>query len=298
MAARSTTIEVDRRDITMSNPDKVLYPDDGYRKRDIVDYFRTVAEVMIPHLRDRPLVLRRFPDGIDTDGFYQKEASGHFPDWIRVASVPQVSSAKPVHHVVCADAATLVYLATQACLEFHVFLSTMDDLDRPVAAVFDLDPSGEIDLPDLRRITRGVCDRFRDAGLVPHVQATGGKGFHVVAPLAPTTHFDEVRAAMQEMANNAARDDPDWLTTEHRKQNRGSRVYLDVNRNAYGQTMIAPYSLRARPGAPAATPLELSELPRATTNGHGLADMHRRLAQKTDPWSTITEHAATLHPPG
>lgn len=292
----TATVEVNGRDITVSNRDKVLYPDDGYSKQDIVDYFRTIADIMIPHVRGKPLVLRRFPDGIHAEGFYQKEASGHFPDWVRVVSVPQVGSTRPVHHVVCDDAATLVYLASQACLEFHVFLSTVDELDRPVMAVFDLDPSGDIALPDLRRITQGVCDRFRDAGLVPYVQATGGKGFHVVAPLAATADFDDVRAAMREMADAAVADDPDWLTTEHRKDRRGNRVYLDIFRNAYGQSMIAPYSLRARPGAPAATPLELSELPRATTNGYGLTTMHRRLAQKADPWSKITEHAVAGFP--
>lgn len=291
----TATVEVNGKDITVSNHDKVLYPDDGYTKQDIVDYYRTLANIMLPHLRGKPLVLRRFPDGTHAEGFYQKQASQHFPDWVRVESIPQVTSVQPVRHVVCDDAATLVYLATQACLEFHVFLSTVDDLDRPVVAIVDLDPSGQITLSDLRRITQGICDRFRDAGLVPHVQATGGKGFHVTAPLSATTNFDDVRAAMQDMAKNAARDDPDWLTTEHRKDNRGNRVYLDVDRNAYGQSMIAPYSLRARPGAPAATPLELSELPRATTNGYRLVNMRRRLAQKTDPWANITEHAATLH---
>lgn len=290
----TATVEVNDKHITVTNRDKVLYPDDGYTKQDIVDYVRTIADTMLPHLRGKPLVLRRFPDGIHAEGFYQKQASGHFPEWIRVASIPQVTSDKPVRHVVCDDAATLVYLATQACLEFHVFLSTVEELDRPVVAIVDLDPSGGIALSDLREITQGICDRFRHAGLVPHVQATGGKGFHVIAPLAATTNFDDVRAAMQHMAEDAAGDDPTWLTTEHRKDNRGNRVYLDVNRNAYGQSMIAPYSLRARPGAPAATPLELSELRHATTDGYRLANMHRRLAQKTDPWTNITEHTATL----
>lgn len=140
MAAQTETWEIDGREIELSNSDKVLYPGDGYSKHDIVEYFPTAAAVMVPHLRGKPVALRRFPDGINAEGFFQKEASGHFPSWVRVESVPRVGPGNPVHHVVCDDAATLVYLATQACLEFHVFLSTMDDLDAPVVAVIDLDP--------------------------------------------------------------------------------------------------------------------------------------------------------------
>lgn len=295
MAEDTETWEIDGREIELSNRDKLLYPDEGYSKRDIVEYFRTVEPRMVPHLRGKPLALRRFPDGINAEGFFQKEASDYFPDWVRVESIPQVGSRNPVHHVVCDDAATLAYLATQACLEFHVFLSTMDDLDAPVVAVVDLDPSPNVHLPDLRKITHGMCDRFSAAGLVPYVQATGGKGFHVVAPLTGKTTFDEVRTAIRDLAETAVRADPDWLTTEHRKDKRGDRVFLDTNRNAYGQTMIAPYSLRARPGAPAATPLNVSELPGATPNGYGLSNMRRRLAQKKDPWSDLARRSTTLH---
>lgn len=132
-----------------------------------------------------------------------------------------------------------------------------------------------------------MCQRFRDAGLSPYLHATGGKGFHVVAPLDARTGFDEVRTAMQEMTAAAAREEPDRLTVEYRKDKRGNRVFLDTNRNAYAQTVIAPYSPRARPGAPAATPLNLSELSRATPDGFGFANMHRRLARKIDPWSDL-----------
>lgn len=210
-----------------------------------------------------------------------------------MVTVPQVSGGNPVHHVVCDDAATLAYLATQACLEFHIFLSTTDDLDAPVMAVVDLDPPAAVSLSELRSITQRMCARFRDAGFDPHVQATGGKGFHVVAELRGTTSFDEIRESMRQLAGDAVRDDPDRLTTAHRKDQRGDRVYLDINRNAYGQTVIAPYSLRARPGAPAAAPLDLSEVSTAKPNGYGMSNMHRRLAQKRDPWSHMSKDATT-----
>lgn len=280
-------IEVGGRDIAVSHPDKQLYPDDGYTKGDVIDYYRSVADVMVPHLRNRPLTLRRFPDGVHAGGFFQKEASNYFPEWLRVEAIPQRGSSRPVHHVVCDDPAGLVYLATQACLEFHVALSTIDDLEHPVAVVLDLDPPGGVASRDLRSVVRGICDRLRDAGLRPHVQATGGSGFHVLAALKRKSPFDDVRAFARQLAESAATDEPDWLTTEQRKDKRGDRIFLDTNRNAYGQTMIAPYSLRARTGAPAATPLDARELGKATPGGFGLANMSRRLAKKSDPWRDL-----------
>ncbi|WP_338604296.1 non-homologous end-joining DNA ligase [Saccharopolyspora sp. SCSIO 74807] len=285
-------LEVDGRRFELTHPDKVLYPADGCTKRDVADYLCSVAAAMVPHMRGKPLTLRRFPDGVQAGGFFQKEASGHFPDWVRVASVPQRGEPGSVHHVVCDDAATLVYLATQATLEFHIGLSKVEDLDKPVLVVLDLDPPPDCELGELRKAVREICRRFDAAGLSPHVQATGGKGFHVVAPLTGEQGFDEVRAASRELADNAVRDHPDRFTTEHRKDRRGDRIFLDTNRNAYGQTMICPYSPRARDGAPAATPLDSGELSKATPQGHGLANMTRRLARKTDPWATMHRSAA------
>ncbi|MCI2420772.1 non-homologous end-joining DNA ligase [Saccharopolyspora sp. K220] len=280
-------LEIDGRQIELSNPDKVFYPEDGYRKRDVVEYFRSVAAVMIAHTRSKPLTLRRFPDGIASSGFFQKEASDHFPDWVRVVTVPQRGEPGAVHHVVADDAATVLYLANLACLEFHVGLSTVDDLDRPILAVLDLDPPDGVELAELRAVVGRMCERFRDAGLSPRVQATGGHGFHIAAPLRAERGFDEVRSAIRELAEEAAWDEPQRLTVEQRKAKRGDRIFLDTNRNAYGQTMIAPYSLRARRGAPAATPLDLDEVARVTPQSYGLANMARRLAQKDDPWAGL-----------
>ncbi|RCW43169.1 bifunctional non-homologous end joining protein LigD [Halopolyspora algeriensis] len=290
--ASGDRFEVDGRSIELSRPDKLLYPQDSYSKRDVAGYYHSVATVMVPHLRGRPLTLRRFPDGLEGEGFFQKEAPGYLPDWIRVAEVPQRGSGGPVHHVVAEDAATLLYLANQACLEFHMLLSTVDSLERPDLLVLDIDPPEGTRSTELRSVVRDLCRRFERNGLVPHIQATGGKGFHVVAPLAGEEDFEQVRRWAGTMAMEAAESDPERLTTEQRKDKRGTRMFLDINRNAYGQTMIAPYSLRARPGAPAATPLESGELARAAPGGHGLANMARRLRRKRDPWADM--HGAVM----
>lgn len=284
------TIEADGHRIVVSRIDKELYPADGINKAAVVDYYSRVADVMVPHLRGRPLALRRFPDGIEADGFFQKEASDYFPDWIRRLAVPQRGSSGAVHHVLCDDAASLLYLSGQAVLEFHVFLSTMDNLDYPDLLVIDLDPPAGVDLGELRRTAREVRDVFAELGLVPCVQATGGRGYHVAAPLDGSVDFDSVRALARDVADLLVDRHPDRLTTAQRRDQRGDRIFLDTNRNAYGQTMICPYSLRARPHAPAATPLGWDELGRTAPNHFGHTDLPRRIAHKSDPWADLHRH--------
>ncbi|MEB3369145.1 non-homologous end-joining DNA ligase [Saccharopolyspora mangrovi] len=276
-----------RNEEAPSNPDKVLYPQDSLRKQDVFDHYRSVSGPLIAHARGKPVTLRRFPDGIEAEGFFQKEASRHFPDWIPRTSVPQRGGGTPVHHVLVEDERTLLYLADQACLELHIALSTVEDLERPVLTVLDIDPPEGADIATLRSVVRTMSELLAEAGLAPHLQTTGGKGFHIAAPLDGEVGFEEVRSQMREIAERGARHDPDRLTTEQRKNKRGDRIFLDVNRNAYGQTMIAPYSLRARPGAPAATPIDPEELGRVHPRSYGLANMGRRLAQKSDPWRDL-----------
>jgi len=248
---------------------------------------------MVPHLRGRPLTMHRFPDGIGAHGFFQQQASEHFPDWLHVVEVPQRSGTGTVRHVVCDNAESLVYLANQAVLEFHACLSTVDDLDNPDRLVIDLDPPDGVRIGELRDAVRRTCSQIDHVGLVPFIQTTGGRGFHVAAPLDATTTFDEVRTFAHDLADRLVRSRPDRFTTEQRKNKRGGRIFLDTNRNAYGQTAVAPYSLRARPGAHAATPIDPGELSRVTPQKYGLGNLRHRLANKADPWADI---AASAHP--
>jgi len=275
-------------DIAVSNPDKLLYPSDRISKADVVDYYRDIADVMVPYLRGRPLTMHRFPDGIDAYGFYQQQASEHFPDWLTVVEAPQRSGHGTVRHAVCDNAESLVYLANQAVLEFHTWLSTVDDLNNPDRLVIDLDPSDGVRVGELRDAVRRTCDLIADAGLVPFIQTTGGRGFHVAAPLDTTTTFDDVRAFARDLAERLVRARPDRLTVEQRKNKRGDRIFLDTNRNAYGQTAVTAYSLRARPGAPAATPIDPNELTRVTPQKYRLGNVRHRLATQADPWADIS----------
>jgi bifunctional non-homologous end joining protein LigD len=286
------TIRVADHDVPVSKLDKEFYPADGLRKGDVLEHFRSVAGVMVPHLAGRPLTLRRYPDGIEANGFVQQHASDNFREHLRIVEVPQRGGSGTVAHVVCDDAAALVYLANQAAIEYHSWLSTADDLEHPHRLVVDIDPPDGVEVAELRDVARRLRDLFESIGLTPFVQATGGRGYHVVAPLDRSADYEFVRALAVDLADHLAAQDPDSLTTAQRKQSRGDRIFLDVNRNAYGQTFITPYSLRGRPGAPVATPLDWSELGRSTPNGHTLRTIRKRLSRKADPWSAIDDHTA------
>jgi bifunctional non-homologous end joining protein LigD len=186
-----------------------------------------------------------------------------------------------------------VYLANQATIEFHIWPSTVDALDRPDLMVIDVDPPDGVDVGELRSVARRARDLYEKIGLAPYVQATGGRGFHIVAPLDATEDYDTVRALAREAADRLAAEDPDRLTTAQRKDKRGNRIFLDTNRNGYAQTFVAPYSLRARPRAPVATPLDWSELGKATPDGWDIRRIKQRLARKADPWHDIHEHAGS-----
>jgi bifunctional non-homologous end joining protein LigD len=279
-------------DIKVSHPDKIYYPDSGITKGEVVEYYRAVAGAMVPHLRGRPLTLRRYPDGIAAKNWFQKEASDYFPGWIRIEKIPQKDT-DPVHYVLCEDAATVVYLANQGTIEFHIWPSTIDALDRPDLMVIDIDPPDGVEVGELRSVARRIRDLYQEIGLAPYLQATGGRGFHVVAPLDATADYDTVRALARAAAERLVAGDPDRLTVEQRKDKRGDRIFLDTNRNGYAQTFVAPYSLRARPGAPVVTPLDWAELGKAEPNGWDPRRIKQRLARKGDPWDGIGEHAAS-----
>lgn len=280
----SEQIGVGGHTIELGNPDKVLFPDAEMTKRDLADYYARVAEVMLPHVRERALVMQRFPDGIDGPAFYQKETPDYFPDWIRTQTVAKEDGR--VTHVVCDDAATLVYLADQACITPHVWLSTVDDLYSPDRLVFDLDPpEGEDDPEPVRFAARAIRHLLEELSLGSRIMTTGSKGFHLVVPLRPGPGFDELRDFARRCADVAASRHPDVLTVEQRIGARAGRVFLDYLRNSYAQTTVAPYAVRAKPGAPVATPIDWRELGSTRPRTYTVANLFRRLGQKQDPWA-------------
>ena len=286
--------------LEISHPQRVMFPADDITKGDItkgdvVDYYCRVAPVMVPHLRNRPLMLERYRAGIDQGGFYQKEAADYFPASIRRVDVAKEGGV--VHHPVVDDEDGLVYLANQGCLTFHCWLAQADRLRQPDRLIVDLDPpDGPGAFGTVRSTALRLRKIFEQLGLRAFVQTTGSRGLHVVAPLMPGPDHDEVLAFARALAEQLAASDPGRLTAEFRKAKRGSRVYLDVARNGYAQTVVAPYSVRARPGAPVATPLDWDEVrtTRLTPDRWTISNIFRRLGAKADPWREINRCARPL----
>jgi len=284
---------------TVSRPDKLLFPDAGISKQDIADYFGAVAEPLLDHAARRPLTLRRFPEGIapetsDEAGFFQQRAHGDLPAGLAPQPAPSADGREEIVHITLTSGAGLTALADMAAIELHGWLARAPELERPDRLIFDLDPP-DGDFAAVRRAARRVAGLMDELGLAPHLMTTGSRGLHVVAPLVATLDFDTVRKLAKAMAHRLAERHPDELTTAQRKDKRGGRLYLDIMRNAYGQTAILPYSPRARPGAPVATPLEWDELGGLDgAAAYDLRSIPRRLAQKPDPWAEID--AATTDP--
>jgi bifunctional non-homologous end joining protein LigD len=282
-------------EITVSHGEKTFFPDAGITKEQVVEYYRRVGPAMLPGLADRPLTVQRFPDGIAGKGWLQKSAAPHYPDWIATVEVDRKSGDGTTDYVLCQDTDTLLYLADQAAIEFHVWTSTTAELTRPDRLVIDLDPGDGIALAAIKGAARRCRDAFTELGLAPYIQATGGRGYHVVAPLDGTGTFELVRPLAHAIARRIAASDPERLTTRQRKDARGHRIFLDANRNAFAQTFVAPYSLRARRASPAATPLQFSELSRSRPNGYTMQKVTRRLAHKKDPWADMPSRAVSAH---
>jgi bifunctional non-homologous end joining protein LigD len=248
---------VGRRTIELTHPDKVYFPGrPPITKLELAEYYAAVAPRMVPLTRNRPAMLHRFPDGIGAGGFFQKEASDWFPDWIARATLAKAGGR--VTHVLCNDAATLVYLAGQGCITPHVWLSRADQPHHPDRLIFDLDPPGGFG--QARAAARLVHRLVDELGLSSALMTTGSRGLHVVVPLDRTAEFEAVRAFARDVATLLAQRHPAELTVETRIAKRQGRLFLDTTRNAYAQTGVAPFAVRARPGAPVATPLAWEEL--------------------------------------
>ena len=290
------SLRVGGRTVQVTSVTKPFFPETGLTKGDLLAYYRDVAETMLPHLAGRPLNLQRFPNGVDGHGFWQQGASDHFPDWVRTVTVERRGRGGTVDHVVCEDAATVVYLANLATVTFHAWTSTVEHLARPDLVIVDLDPDPDQGLDVVRAAARAVRAACDELGLAAFVQTSGSKGYHVVMPLQPGPDVEVVRDFAAELAALVAARDPARLTVEWRKEKRHGRLLLDTARNGYAQTIVAPYSVRPRPEAPVATPIDWSELGRVEPRSYTMANLRRRLARKPDPWAGMAGQAVAFDP--
>jgi bifunctional non-homologous end joining protein LigD len=290
------TLAVGARRVEISHPEKALFTGPKITKLELARHYERVAAAMLPHVHDRPLALQAFPDGIDQPGFFMKSIPKYFPGWIATATVPKRGGS--LTQVLANDAATLVYLAGQNVITPHLWLSRADRPRQPDRLILDFDPSPGVGFADVRAAARDAGERLRDAGLHPYAMVTGSRGVHVVCPLRRGPSFEEVHRHARALAEAMVADDPKHLTLEWHRENRGRRIYVDVNRINYAQHAVAPYAVRPRRRAPVAMPLHWEELsdPKLKPDRWTIRDASARLHSEGDPWKGIGRRARKLPP--
>jgi bifunctional non-homologous end joining protein LigD len=279
--------------IPITHPEKVLFPDDGVTKGEVAAYYERVAPLMLPHLAGRPVTMERYPSGIGKKGFWQKDVARGFPEWLERVAVEHKGGVS--HYPVVRDLRALLWLANQNCITPHVWTSRLPDLDRPDLCVFDLDPSR--DEPDvLRRVLLSLRDLLAELGLASWVKTTGSKGYHVVVPLDGSATFAAVGRFAGGVAARMLAREPEALTQEFSKADRGGRILFDIGRNGHGATFAAAYAVRARPGAPVSTPCTWEEVRSgaARPQSFTLRAMAERIENVGDPWADLWDRRQAL----
>lgn len=277
----------------ITHPEKVLFPDDGLTKGELASYYEAIAPLMLPHIRNRPVTMERYHRGIGAPGFFQKDVSKGFPEWLQRVEVPKKGGT--VHHPLVCDTRSLLWLANQNSITPHAWISRVPDLYQPDICVFDLDPSE--DRPDvLRAAALGLRDLLQELGLKSWVKTSGSKGFHIVVPLDGQASYGDVAAFAHRVGRVLVSRDPDRLTQEFNKAGRAGRILVDTGRNAYSATFAAAYAVRAKPGAPVSAPCTWNEVGSgdAGPQTFTLRTMAKRIAEVGDLWGEMLGQGQSL----
>ena len=277
----------------ITHPEKVLFPDDGITKGELAAYYEAIAPVMVPHISGRPVTMERYPSGIGSKGFFHKDVSKGFPDWLERVEVPKKDGV--VHHPIVRDARSLLWITNQNCITPHVWTSRVPNLYYPDICVFDLDPSR----PDLDRLNEAAFalrDLLAELDLTSWVKTSGSKGLHIVVPLDGKTKMGDVARFANAIGAALVERHPDRLTQEFSKVDRGTRIYVDTGRNGYSATFAAAYAVRAKPGAPVSAPCTWEELERgdASPQAFTLRNMKERIDRVGDVWTDMRKTRYSL----
>ena len=275
--------------VSFTNLGKVLYPESGITKGDVIEYYMKAAPRMLPYLRGRPLVLRRYPDGVGTEGFYEHDAARGAPDWVMVFRRYSESSEREVGYVVCDDLDTLLWLANLAALELHIPLSRADALEKPDMVLFDLDPQQPATTADAAEVARLLHGRLDSLGLRAYVKTSGKRGFHVVVLVQRRHSFGETKEFARMVGRETAAESAKAVT--ERTEKAPGKVLVDYPQNSQGHTMACPYTLRAVEGAPVSTPLVWDELGKVEPKELNIKTALRR---RRDPWEGFWESPQRL----
>jgi bifunctional non-homologous end joining protein LigD len=279
--------------VTITHPEKVLFPEDGITKGDVAAYYAELADVMLPHLRGRPVTMERFPSGLGGKGFLQKNVVKGFPAWLARVETPKKGGT--VHYPLADDARSLAWMANQNTVTLHVWTARVPDLRHPDWCVFDLDPAHE-DGVVLRRAALGLRDLLAELGVASVAKTSGSKGYHVVVPLAARTSYRDAARFADRVAQRMVERQPESLTLEFAKADRGGRIFLDTGRNRPGATVAAAYTIRPRPGAPVSAPCTWEEIDagRVEPQTFTLRRMPARLAAVGDLWAGLYDRAQSI----
>jgi bifunctional non-homologous end joining protein LigD len=283
--------------IPISHPEKVLFPGDGITKGELASYYEAIAPVMIPHIRRRPITMERYHRGIGAPGFFQKDVSKGFPEWLKRVEVPKHGGT--VHHPIANDTRSLVWLANQNSITVHVWPSRTPKLYNPDICVFDLDPSKTDEVDSLCVAALSLRDLLSELGLPSWVKTSGSKGFHIAVPLDGKSEFGEVARFAHSVGRILVTRNPDILTQEFHKVDRGGRILVDTGRNGYSATFAAAYTVRARAGAPVSAPCSWEELERRQVGPQSfrMLTMAQRLSAVGDLWAEMLKSKRSLRRP-
>ncbi len=295
---KELSLTVDGRPLKFTNLDKVFYPAERYTKRDVINYYDAVAHLLVPHLAGRPLSLKRYPNGIEEQFFFQKDMPEHTPDWLRTVRIPSEHRGEPIRFVVADDRATLLYLANLGCIDQNPWMSRIESLDYPDWALIDLDPTEGAPYELLTEAAALVHSKLDQLGLSGYPKTTGGDGIHVYVPLEPRYTYEQVRTFAELLFHLVFAESPNLFTTPRSvsKRKKG-RVYFDYLQISSGKTIAAPYVLRAYPGAPVATPLGWDEVNKhLSPKQFHLGNAVERFEQVGDLFRGVLENRQALEP--
>ena len=269
--------------------DKIIFPQDNFTKEDVITYYQKIAPFLLPHINNHLIVMQRFPEGIDHEGFYQKQISDYFPAWIQRKTI-SLKKGNDQTLLLVNTQKDLAYLANQNVIVFHSWLSSIDHINKPSKIVFDLDPDNN-SLQEIHTIAKAIKKLLEQHGLIPFIMTTGSRSYHVVIPIKPEHSFDIIHEFAKQIAQHIAQQYPLFCTADLTKEQRKNKIFIDYLRNSYGQTSVAAYSLRAHEKAPVATPIEWKELSTTAPQKYTLKNIFKRLARKQDPWKDFSKKA-------
>lgn len=294
--ADNAILELDGRPLHLSNLNKIYFPEDGYTKRDLLAYYYRIADLLLPYLKERPLVLRRYPDGIHGQAFFQKEVGEDAPEWMPTAEVFSEERGQPTRYFLVGDRAGLLYLVNLGCIDHNPWASRLPDLEHPDYVWFDLDPADDTPFSTVVDVARHLDRTLRALGLQAGIKTSGATGMHLYLPVQPRYSFEQVRTFAEVVARLVAWENPEQVTQERAvaKRSRG-KVYIDCFQNARGRPLAAPYVVRAQPRAPVSTPLLPGELRKGLKpERFTLRTVLARLERRGDLWTGLHEQEQQL----